>query len=224
MKDKSETTENKHSSIKTSFFNYNNRMSKFVMDLINSNNPIHVLNDKYVEYEAYRLNITVETIKVNNYIGYVTDYSEDLRKLAENMVSMYKEMLVTVFEGASQSKDLQKRIEASLIKPKICWKTKGQTGSLLEGNFIKVKSNDDKYTFIKLNKDSAKVLFTLATNAFIEAFDMFTYKTPSGYNYFGKCERCGQYFSKARSKQKFCGTKCKNAAGQASYRENIKKQ
>ena len=66
MNDSSKAAEKKQFTVKTSFFNYRNRMSKFVIDLINSNNPIHVLNDKYMEYEAYRLDINVEEIKDNN--------------------------------------------------------------------------------------------------------------------------------------------------------------
>ncbi len=224
MNDSDKKIEKKQVQIKTSFFNYRNRMSKFVIDLINSNNPIHVLNDKYMEYEAYRLDISVEDIKEDNDVGVITAYSEDLRKLSEDMAKIYKEMLVTVFEGKSPSEDLENRIESSLIKPTVSWQIKGQTGNRLDGKFIKIESNSKKYKLIKLNLDSAKMLFTLATKEFLDAFDTFTYKTPSGYNYFGKCERCGQYYSKIRSSQKFCGTKCKNATTQAVYRENITKK
>lgn len=220
MDDSFKETEKKQFTVKTSFFNYRNRMSKFVMDLINSNNPIHVLNDKYMEYEAYRLDISIDDIKKNNDVGLITSYTDDLRELAESMANIYKEMLVTVFEGKSSSENLGKKIESSLIRPNVSWQTKGLTGNRLDGNYIEIKSNSNKYTLIKLNLDSAKRLFTLATWDFLDAFDTFTYKTPSGYNYFGKCERCGQYFSKVRSSQKFCGTRCKNAAGQAIFRKN----
>ena len=224
MNDSSKVAEKKQFTVKTSFFNYRNRMSKFVIDLINSNNPIHVLNDKYMEYEAYRLDINVEEIKENNDVGLITSYTDDLRELAESMANIYKEMLITVFEGKSPSEDLEKRIESSLIRATISWQIKGLTGNRLDGKFIKIESNSKKYKLIKLNLDSAKMLFTLATKEFLDAFDTFTYKTPSGYNYFGKCERCGQYYSKIRSSQKFCGTKCKNATTQAVYRENITKK
>ena len=225
MNDSSKVAEKKQFTVKTSFFNYRNRMSKFVIDLVDSNNPIHVLNDKYMEYEAYRLDISIVDIQKNNDVGLITSYTDDLRELAESMANIYKEMLVTVFEGESLSKDLEKKIESSLIKPTISWHAKGMTGNRLDGKFIKIESNSKKYTLIKLNLDSAKRLFTLATKDFLDAFDTFTYKTPSGYNYFGKCERCGQYFSKIRSSQKFCGTRCKNATGQAVFRShNMKKE
>ena len=138
------------------------------------------------------------------------------------MAKIYREMLATVFEDNSFSLDLGNRIESITIKPNVCWDSKGKTGCRLDGKFIKIKSEDSKYTFIKLSVDSAKVLFYLSTTAFIDAFDTFLYKTPSGYNYFGKCERCGKYYSKVRSSQKFCGTKCKNAAGQAVHRNETK--
>ncbi|NLI77400.1 MAG: hypothetical protein GX442_13290 [Candidatus Riflebacteria bacterium] len=52
-----------------------------------------------------------------------------------------------------------------------------------------------------------------------EAFDTWDGQAPFGALFIGCCPKCRKIFRKARGDQEYCGADCRNAAGQARFRE-----
>lgn len=217
-----ETTEKKTKAEKNEnrncFFDGAN-LANFVVDMT-SKVPFEVLNDKYLEYEAFRLNISLD--EITQYRSLICTKNWEIHEISEKMSISYHCMLRVIFGdanvGAETSMTEEKLRHLPKIEQEIHWSARNHLGYSFM-NLKSEKTEDGKYAIIPLCIESATAFFDMATKAFIDLFDTFKYRKPAGYDYLGKCQKCGKYFAKKRSSQKFCSDRCKNAGCQANYRK-----